>query len=136
MIRRPPRSTLFPYTTLFRSRFVGRSRRLTSARQPLLLRACAICITGVRLSLMRTVLSAIAAASLLLTGGTASAATVHGNLSAEEVTYRASPGEANALTFQYSEELDIVVRDPGATIVATGACVSRDAHTEIGRAHV
>src|SRR3712207_8862293 len=23
MIRRPPRSTLFPYTTLFRSRFVG-----------------------------------------------------------------------------------------------------------------
>src|SRR2546430_3612528 len=26
MIRRPPRSTLFPYTTLFRSR-VGRSRR-------------------------------------------------------------------------------------------------------------
>src|SRR3712207_8277997 len=27
MIRRPPRSTLFPYTTLFRSR-VGRRRRL------------------------------------------------------------------------------------------------------------
>src|SRR2546425_4591098 len=24
MIRRPPRSTLFPYTTLFRSRFAGR----------------------------------------------------------------------------------------------------------------
>src|SRR5690349_23946630 len=27
MIRRPPRSTLFPYTTLFRSRFVTRSKR-------------------------------------------------------------------------------------------------------------
>src|SRR2546427_5013196 len=27
MIRRPPRSTLFPYTTLFRSRVVGRIRR-------------------------------------------------------------------------------------------------------------
>src|SRR5215207_10958268 len=26
MIRRPPRSTLFPYTTLFRSRFVQRIR--------------------------------------------------------------------------------------------------------------
>src|SRR5258705_11438139 len=26
MIRRPPRSTLFPYTTLFRSRPLGRSR--------------------------------------------------------------------------------------------------------------
>src|SRR3712207_7164150 len=26
MIRRPPRSTLFPYTTLFRSRKVGRRR--------------------------------------------------------------------------------------------------------------
>src|SRR2546426_9393734 len=26
MIRRPPRSTLFPYTTLFRSRDVGRGR--------------------------------------------------------------------------------------------------------------
>src|SRR3712207_9026471 len=28
MIRRPPRSTLFPYTTLFRSRRVGFSQRL------------------------------------------------------------------------------------------------------------
>src|SRR2546422_8312429 len=27
MIRRPPRSTLFPYTTLFRSRFIGTLRR-------------------------------------------------------------------------------------------------------------
>src|SRR3712207_8259329 len=27
MIRRPPRSTLFPYTTLFRSRWVGHARR-------------------------------------------------------------------------------------------------------------
>src|SRR3712207_8156764 len=27
MIRRPPRSTLFPYTTLFRSRHSGRNRR-------------------------------------------------------------------------------------------------------------
>src|SRR3712207_6863104 len=27
MIRRPPRSTLFPYTTLFRSRRPGRGRR-------------------------------------------------------------------------------------------------------------
>src|SRR2546430_11970186 len=26
MIRRPPRSTLFPYTTLFRSRFAGQPR--------------------------------------------------------------------------------------------------------------
>src|SRR2546427_2655034 len=26
MIRRPPRSTLFPYTTLFRSRFAGAKR--------------------------------------------------------------------------------------------------------------
>src|SRR3712207_8630340 len=28
MIRRPPRSTLFPYTTLFRSRRVARRRRV------------------------------------------------------------------------------------------------------------
>src|SRR5471030_3434776 len=33
MIRRPPRSTLFPYTTLFRSR-AGRSRRFRAARAP------------------------------------------------------------------------------------------------------
>src|SRR2546422_3063700 len=33
MIRRPPRSTLFPYTTLFRSLFVGSWLRL--ARSPL-----------------------------------------------------------------------------------------------------
>src|SRR2546421_12954821 len=29
MIRRPPRSTLFPYTTLFRSRFIGYGWNLT-----------------------------------------------------------------------------------------------------------
>src|SRR3712207_7978603 len=29
MIRRPPRSTLFPYTTLFRSRPVGRDRHVS-----------------------------------------------------------------------------------------------------------
>src|SRR2546428_7471697 len=27
MIRRPPRSTLFPYTTLFRSKYAARARR-------------------------------------------------------------------------------------------------------------
>src|SRR5258705_3102435 len=32
MIRRPPRSTLFPYTTLFRSRRDGRSRILLLER--------------------------------------------------------------------------------------------------------
>src|SRR5260370_16170545 len=31
MIRRPPRSTLFPYTTLFRSRWKGGSRERTAA---------------------------------------------------------------------------------------------------------
>src|SRR2546430_3919880 len=36
MIRRPPRSTLFPYTTLFRSRDAGR------ARLQLLRRGCAL----------------------------------------------------------------------------------------------
>src|SRR5436189_3011196 len=36
LIRRPPRSTLFPYTTLFRSRSAARLRR--PARLPLLLR--------------------------------------------------------------------------------------------------
>src|SRR5439155_25582301 len=34
MIRRPPRSTLFPYTTLFRSRSCGRRRRDTRPRRP------------------------------------------------------------------------------------------------------
>src|SRR5438270_9418885 len=32
MTRRPPRSTLFPYTTLFRSRFVGADRPSTLGR--------------------------------------------------------------------------------------------------------
>src|SRR2546430_11579713 len=35
MIRRPPRSTLFPYTTLFRSRQGGRRLRRRRDRQPL-----------------------------------------------------------------------------------------------------
>src|SRR5689334_23821226 len=34
MIRRPPRSTLFPYTTLFRSRDARRDRRRTSSQHP------------------------------------------------------------------------------------------------------
>src|SRR5256885_9022042 len=34
MIRRPPRSTLFPYTTLFRSRFRRHSPRRRRARWP------------------------------------------------------------------------------------------------------
>src|SRR2546430_10044326 len=34
MIRRPPRSTLFPYTTLFRSRVARRSVRRDRARRP------------------------------------------------------------------------------------------------------
>src|SRR2546426_4802296 len=35
MIRRPPRSTLFPYTTLFRSRDIGRRRRGRDRGDPL-----------------------------------------------------------------------------------------------------
>src|SRR5712692_11611574 len=34
MIRRPPRSTLFPYTTLFRSKHCGRFGRLRRLRVP------------------------------------------------------------------------------------------------------
>src|SRR2546422_7246738 len=34
MIRRPPRSTLFPYTTLFRSALHGDDRAGAGARQP------------------------------------------------------------------------------------------------------
>src|SRR3989442_9436905 len=33
MIRRPPRSTLFPYTTLFRSTFLSLGRHLQKIRQ-------------------------------------------------------------------------------------------------------
>src|SRR3712207_8558597 len=36
MIRRPPRSTLFPYTTLFRSRLEGGSSMVRDARRTLL----------------------------------------------------------------------------------------------------
>src|SRR5256884_4310885 len=43
MIRRPPRSTLFPYTTLFRSRFSGHTeflaQRTRSARVVMMLTA-------------------------------------------------------------------------------------------------
>src|SRR3712207_8879483 len=34
MIRRPPRSTLFPYTSLFRSRRVGAQQRVDPHRTP------------------------------------------------------------------------------------------------------
>src|SRR2546430_8930156 len=38
MIRRPPRSTLFPYTTLFRSRSARAAGRFLAQRQPAPLR--------------------------------------------------------------------------------------------------
>src|SRR5256885_6271026 len=41
MIRRPPRSTLFPYTTLFRSRSVRCAGRDPGGRPPLHVRASA-----------------------------------------------------------------------------------------------
>src|SRR2546430_11402733 len=37
MIRRPPRSTLFPYTTLFRSIIVTTAERAKDLKQPLVL---------------------------------------------------------------------------------------------------
>src|SRR3712207_7094080 len=39
MIRRPPRSTLFPYTTLFRSKISGRKRQVLVDTQGNLLKA-------------------------------------------------------------------------------------------------
>src|SRR3712207_7966095 len=36
MIRRPPRSTLFPYTTLFRSQYQGTGKRKTSVARVIL----------------------------------------------------------------------------------------------------
>src|SRR3712207_7430498 len=52
MIRRPPRSTLFPYTTLFRSRPVGRLfgdlRPLTEAAGPTLVALDELSTTGRR----------------------------------------------------------------------------------------
>src|SRR5690348_17446809 len=38
MLRRPPRSTLFPYTTLFRSRHAGFRRRADRLEQPMQVR--------------------------------------------------------------------------------------------------
>src|SRR3712207_8358422 len=42
MIRRPPRSTLFPYTTLFRSRTAGRLRLPTGRDLPAIVLARAV----------------------------------------------------------------------------------------------
>src|SRR3712207_7125663 len=57
MIRRPPRSTLFPYTTLFRSSDVAvasttaaqrdrERRRITDCRRMALRRSCLVQVTG------------------------------------------------------------------------------------------
>src|SRR2546425_7349069 len=45
MIRRPPRSTLFPYTTLFRSDFLER-RRVSRPRAILLVFAAGLVVMG------------------------------------------------------------------------------------------
>src|SRR5687767_15762192 len=47
MIRRPPRSTLFPYTTLFRSSAASRSAAATpSSCQPMARRSCVTSTTS------------------------------------------------------------------------------------------
>src|SRR5258707_11919193 len=61
MIRRPPRSTLFPYTTLFRSLLFGRRARIGAAlADPLQQRACAFrgveLVLGVDAECARTLL--------------------------------------------------------------------------------
>src|SRR2546430_4387686 len=43
MIRRPPRSTLFPYTTLFRSALVGSSRTMIGASRTNALASASFC---------------------------------------------------------------------------------------------
>src|SRR5256886_9291845 len=54
MIRRPPRSTLFPYTTLFRSRSLKQRRAFPGARPaPLLVRAQGRVERGIGFSLCR-----------------------------------------------------------------------------------
>src|SRR2546421_996015 len=47
MIRRPPRSTLFPYTTLFRS-FVGSHGRTNAAVKDVVVVSCSPCIRTMR----------------------------------------------------------------------------------------
>src|SRR2546422_7054166 len=53
MIRRPPRSTLFPYTTLFRSHRAGRGSAMTTKAQPpqLLVKTLAVIFVTVALLL-------------------------------------------------------------------------------------
>src|SRR5438876_7549494 len=50
MLRRPPRSTLFPYTTLFRSSFIGRDRKRTRAGRPPAPSECIVAAVGNRAS--------------------------------------------------------------------------------------
>src|SRR2546425_13174760 len=53
MIRRPPRSTLFPYTTLFRSQAVTHPERAAESRPPGSFRAVArgrVAVVGVQVS--------------------------------------------------------------------------------------
>jgi len=76
---------------------------------------------------VRPFVSAVAAALLL--AGTAAGATVH--TARDTLTYTAGVGEQNVLTFDFDESDRMIVRDPGATIVATGECVSRDPHTAV-----
>src|SRR2546422_7366996 len=49
MIRRPPRSTLFPYTTLFRSRALGTRPRASTGRE-----STASCSAAIRLASARS----------------------------------------------------------------------------------
>src|SRR2546429_2536099 len=51
MIRRPPRSTLFPYTTLFRSRVLGAAKpNGLPAKGSMRLRLTGVCLSGNRRS--------------------------------------------------------------------------------------
>src|SRR3712207_8660417 len=54
MIRRPPRSTLFPYTTLFRSRVGGVTAMLTASGQIAILSLLVVAVGAVVVSVRTT----------------------------------------------------------------------------------
>src|SRR5687767_12638737 len=136
MIRRPPRSTLFPYTTLFRSEVERKNKEVEQARQALEEKAKQLALTSKCKSEflanmsheLRTPLNSLLILSDQLSKNSES------NLTARQVEFaKTIHASGNDLLTLINDILDLSKIESGTVIVDIGEVPFRDLHDYVDR---